>query len=472
MRSSVIFLVVFWLLFGSLYGQSLVKEIPIGQATNGSGFFLGASLKGVEIIPFYYNGFDNGLLAIKDKKRIVVKEMTPDFSISNSVEAQVPELSRLLGGTRHHNMVSLFYLAQSTQFDQTIIIQEIVFGNKVHKQYKVRLGKDEKFFTSISDNNKCYILTRIRNSSDVCIYPLKPGDYPRKMKFTLGPVVRSGRKVPFYRAFNESPVFISENAPSSFLATSKDHKIYMKDDVVWLTMDNYEHYTLLIKLDIKNEFARMERVEHIVSKREYNRTNSLIFQNVIYSLSTCDAQLYLTLRDINTKREIQSFSVSKYQQINFKNSPIFQEGGGGVREMQINETKTFLRKMSRLSVALAIEEIDDKYKLSIGGFKEITTGYGGFVPGGAGAFVSSPVFTAYSLNSWGNKYVYFNTILEAETLDYLENEPVKTGHFEKIKAFESEVTPKPMISTVFKFKGHYYYCYYHKKDDMLRFVKF
>ncbi|MEM6526173.1 MAG: hypothetical protein AAF693_20425 [Bacteroidota bacterium] len=157
--------------------------------------------------------------------------------------------------------------------------------------------------------------------------------------------------------FEEKPTFISQNTPSSFGTTASGFKVYLeKDGLIRMTLDNSWKYTKVINLDLNSGKVSQKKYEKSIGNCDFVTTNSLIHAGTIYILSICKNYMYLSLRDLQSEKEINSFSVVKDDEIYFKNSGIVQEGGGTIyskdRELAIKETKKFLAKTSKLTAAL------------------------------------------------------------------------------------------------------------------------
>src|SRR5690606_3094444 len=96
---------------------------------------------------------------------------------------------------------------------------------------------------------------------------------------------------------------------------------------------------------------------------------SYLFQDKIFQIGGNKKIMVLTVKDLETGKELKRLTVSNNEEITFKNSPIIQEGNaflpGSKREL--DNTSQFLRKISSENIGVAVFPTKNGYQITIGG---------------------------------------------------------------------------------------------------------
>ncbi len=460
----------------SAFGQNIVHESDLDLNSGGSGFFFGIGEGSAEIFPFFSDDSDYGVLCVRDKNRIIILNLEEEFSIRKKIETLKPQYSTLLGGRLNKSKLTLIY---SLGKNRTFKVQEIdLESNNSIKETSFELAKKEKFITFISENNECYLITSLKNSSQVNVYPFYSESLSKKIEFQLEPIQVNGAVWPFYYVFEKTPIFISEMSPASFEQASSKFKIYANNGTIRMTMDNVYSFTKVVTLNINTGESSIKKYEKGVGSCRQFSTNSLLFEQSIFILTLCNSYVNLIIRNLNSGLELNSFLSSNDEPIYFANTPLIQDGGGTVysqdRHLIMENSKKFLAKSSRLIAAMVVEEVGDKLVLTIGGTKELTQAQnvGGYAPGASFASVPSynHTFGSYQSASW-SKSTYFKTLLNNSTFEHFSGK-VKDGIYDRVEKYESSLTRTPKIKTILKRHDNFYFCYYDKKQDKLIFTEF
>ncbi|MEQ8926064.1 MAG: hypothetical protein RLO81_09650, partial [Fulvivirga sp.] len=155
--------------YSIILAQTEINSIELDLKSGGSGFFFGIGAGDAEIIPLTYSK-QTPTLCIRDNSNIYIIGMDSTFSPTSNDVIDMPSYSELLGGYLSKNIVTLIY---STDRKKSIYIQQFDTKSKEFKSSSFSLNKKEKFITFFQEGNKCYLLTSIKNSSTVTIYPFE-----------------------------------------------------------------------------------------------------------------------------------------------------------------------------------------------------------------------------------------------------------------------------------------------------------
>jgi hypothetical protein len=199
-------------------------------------------------------------------------------------------------------------------------------------------------------------------------------------------------------------------------------KIYITPESIRITADNYYHYTRIMEISLPDYHVKKE--EHsqmrLNSKTLYTPlTSSALWRNCLAQAVAYPDTLKIRFIELTEKKVIKEFGTNKDDTISFKNSPIYQEGGGTIfsstREIELKKTSQLLRKISGGELAMGVSDIQNsKVEMIIGSFKEVVS------PSGFGVgFSQWGMSLGYgNFTKWG-KSSYFRSILNAQSLEHL-----------------------------------------------------
>ena len=337
-------------------------------------------------------------------------------------------------------------------------------GKTSSKEFKLRGG--DKFIQTVSTNNKLYFITTSFTSKGMFVYSFdKNGDFQRNHIDLSGiKLFNWNNKVLPITEFltsSESVKKIEESNPNSIESVASDTKMYVKENQVIFSFDENPAFTQILTLDLTTFKVTRKVFNKSMQGIRKLKTNSYINGNTFFSLTANKDKLLLNVLDYNSGKRIKQFKILKDQLINFKNTPIIQEGGmyDGYRELE--KTKKFLRKISSGEVGVAVLTRNNQFEITLGGYKLQSSG-GGF---GVGFGMSS--FGGASFGG-GNVNVFFNPAMSAygsytstkstrieclfdENFNHIKGE-IKDNAFDKMDGYDSPVLN---AETVFKYKGFY-----------------
>jgi len=178
--------------------------------------------------------------------------------------------------------------------------------------------------------------------------------------------------------------------------------------------------------------------------------------------------MLFSVTSLDGKKELKNILINKDEEINFKNTPIIQEGGTYKSYRELDKTSKFLRRLGRENIGIAVTKSKNDYIVTIGAKVDIPSG--GMMMSGfgmplatAGAFTVTfnPTSFAYSSYS-GTKATRIKCLFDYDFNHIDGNIPENV--FDRIRNMSDEIKNKD-AETVFKLNNHYVWGFYDKKTD-------
>ncbi|MBZ9652789.1 hypothetical protein [Psychroflexus montanilacus] len=280
---------------------------------------------------------------------------------------------------------------------------------------------------------------------------------------------------------NINLVKVNNKIPNNIEITANPNKMYeYEDGFVW-TLDADLEHTILINFD----YPEFEPVVRLIKKSELEKnrgtSNSFLFEDKIAQVMSNNRELIVDFKSVeNPELLYKTLRVDKKEEIEFKNTPILQEGAtysfGGTRKLE--KTSKLLRKMSSQDNGISVNKNDDHYHITIGGKRKQNSGGGmmmpgfGAVPMGAfGAMTTSfnPTFFAYG--------VYSNTgstrieCLFDQDLNHVEGEITKNV-FDRIDDYKEVNERNIKVESITYFNNRVILGYLSLREDRYLFKSF
>ncbi|QQX77552.1 MULTISPECIES: hypothetical protein [Aequorivita] len=404
----------------------------------------------------------------------------------------LPKLyTEIIGNTLENGQIRLFLKNQNNRNFGSILF-DFDRNASVETEYNFKLDH-EIYLQSHSNKNKFYILTVSRRSSQLNVYVFDHGGKFNKKSFDFNDRFfgdRKNNRVKLDEFLTEREQFVTQGAvvkieetnPNDISITSNSCKIYDRNEKFILTIDGGMLYTYIFEFTVPDLSVNLKAVE----KEQFSSdgftpaSNSYLYEDKIYQISGLKDTLVFTVKNIDTKEEIKKISLSKNEEITFKNSPIIQEGTSFFSEefRELDKTSQFLRKISSEDIGVAVISTNNGYQITMGGNKEITNNYGGPMMSGFGgvipnvpgttSFSFNPVF--YSFNSYKhNKSIRIECLFDINFVHHGGRVPQNI--FDKIKIYTLR-HPKARAENLFKMNDYFVYGKYNEETDAYELFKF
>ncbi|MFD2563844.1 hypothetical protein [Aquimarina rubra] len=410
----------------------------------------------------------------------------------------------ILGYNVVGNTYSIFFSdSWSTKFG----VQTFDFDTKTAKNtfldFKI---KGEKYVESVVYNNKIYLITITKRSSDLNIYTFDKQFTPTKNTVSLkeleypNPGSRNHTITAYYLMLSDAGGMsrsvidiekIEGSNPNVIETTSKENKLYQFSNQLVFSFDYNHKKTQLCFIDLETFEAVVKSYDKPSKTEEgYRKSNSYIFDNKLFQIASSNQKMKFTVLDLETEKIIKEYKVTKEDTIRFKNSPIIQEGGGilpGFSENRVREmekTSKYLRKISSSDLGISVYKVDNEYNIVLGGTKEITTsngyagmngfsggfGMGGTVGGSTGVWIGfNPTF--YNYGSYTTtKSTYINCLFD-NNFNHIQGDIQKNG-YDRLFEFEDNLDIKTKAVNIFLHKDRLHYGFFDPKKRTYELYSF
>lgn len=260
------------------------------------------------------------------------------------------------------------------------------------------------------------------------------------------------------------------------------NKLYWMRDTLFLLMNNnYERgVTAVFSFDIANRKVDLRKIVHnnaatIEPPLEEYVDNSMLLDDRLYFVSAEGKKLNVQIRDFNSGKLLKGYTTGRDEDIDFKNTPIVQEGSfynPGKRELA--KTRQLIRKMvSGSAVLIASREDSGRVGLTIGAWQEMNTSGGGgmWMGGGVPGVPMTFVATAGYFRGSVVRSSRFKALLDSVTLQHVPGE-ITTDLGERIEQYTKGISIPEAGEALFRNGGRYVYAYYDRDDHKIKLTGF
>lgn len=426
-------------------------------------------------------------LIIIERKDAVVYLFDSKFNELSKFETShiKSKYNEVLGYSISENIYSILY---TNHTQNKFALYQIDFNSKTSsvKEIELNLNKNELFLDAINYNNNLYILTGNNNTeltlrqldSDYLFDIIKTFTLEEieedtsliSSKFAFGVFVFSGSET-------SNLTKIDPRVPSSIERASNVNKFYQNKETVYLTFDNNKEATILYTINLNELDLNVNTYTY--PKPQINETfkkyNSFIFKDKIYQIASSNDEMAFEIKDFEGNI-IKEFYVNRDTPINFKNTPIIQEGATAlpfVTTRKLEQTSKYLRKISAGNPGINVQNVNDQYYITLGGYQIINTS-------GISPVVSSPTMTTGSFISYNPTYLsynaysitkstYFNTILNSE-FNHVKGK-LESNTFDRVSDYK-KIIKYNTAEDVFYIDNDLYFGYFNLKESEYNLVKF
>ena len=216
------------------------------------------------------------------------------------------------------------------QFDfSTRQTKEIEFDFKLKK---------EAYIEALSKDNKLYLLTLEKNSSNLNIYTfngLKQSknkinlDFEYRIKDIHSKDLHEMLLSPNGMSSSIEVEKIDNQVPISIEMASATNKLYKTLNGFDLSLDKSIFETFIISVNLKNYTAEIKQFEKPkYSSLDDYHGNSFLLDDNIYQVVANSNELYFEVKNRNSNEVLKNIFLTKDEEINFKNTPIIQDKEG------------------------------------------------------------------------------------------------------------------------------------------------
>lgn len=436
---------------------------------------------------------------VPDKNTVTGYLLNENFKKTSEItgESLRIKFKELIGYRVENGKYTTVFTTKNYQF-YGIIEFDFTSGKTVTKQLDLNIRK-EKVLEAVSYKNRFFLLTLDDKFDGLILRELKADGTFKKNEIAFDSPVpfkdlvtlnNKPDKVGESRALNSfstiyppKVVEIDNVNPNSIETTSELNKVYTRDNNLIFTFDNFVDFTLTYSLDLST-FKTTERrfPKETVSDMGLKKSNSFLYGSHLFQFGVDNDHMVFSVSDFNSGEKIKTYKAGRDEEIDFKNSEIFQKNGFLVREGKVRElekTSQYLRKVGAGNPGIAIQKNNNIYQVTLGSTQltyddNVTKPRFGLAPT---ATLSGVIMTPYLYNptylSYENyslsKSIYIHSLFDSD-FHHLEGNPSENV-FDKIKTFQDSLT-KTHAEEVFSHNGKVYFGYYYDKTENYNIVFF
>lgn len=474
-----IILALFCILIASVYSQETVFKFTNSYKSN-------TFTSHDEVLPIVNSKNNDISIMFIDKRKIYgyLIDETHKIIDSLSTEKRPRKYKIALGNSISKNNDYSIYLTNNAKSK----FASINFSYKEKKTTITELDlkfTDENLVQSVSVNNNFYLIS-VKANNQLNIYSFDE-KVVKKHSIDLSSMKFMGRNMEltlgssFNYSFNNFNTSINinkldENSINALEQTSGYTKMYVRDNQVIFTFDKNNDYTQILTIDLKTYKATFKKVNKIYKFKAKN-SNSYLFEDKIFQVSSNSKKLFFLIKDYKTADILAQYTINIDEPILFKNTPIIQYGGAYANKRILKKTKQYLRKVATANIGIAVNRINNKYLITLGGYKEIKTGGAGMGMGFGipmGSFGGVSIFfnpAGFAYNSYSRtKSVSFKTLLDTK-FEHLK-ESLPENAFDLIKNYQDNYDNPQKGESIFKYKEYYILGHYNFGNQFYQLHKF
>lgn len=446
------------------------------------------------------------ILFLNDKEKVSSIRFDEKFNIKDSLSTERPEKNykEIVGYSQNDGN---YYLYWASEDRKEINVQHFNFMNKETNTTPVNLElKKEKIVKELTINNTFYLITIVKNTSILKFYISDhKGNLNEKtvdlshLKFKNS----SNQTASLYSTLIELGVdpfrptvqieHISNGSQPSLALSSKTFKVYTyKKDELIFTFDSNRVSTDILKINLNDFTADLKSVKQPeIAQHEYYsnmaKSNSFLIDDKILQIKTTPDVLFFTISDQNGNR-INQFKTLREEEINYKNSDVFQEISSIHNKKVLEKPKQFIRKINNSNPGVTCYKLNGLYYTVIGSSQDIIRsapggmGMGGGFGGAPASFGFTSSYTIGNLISYKDKNVVYTSCLFDSNFNHVADK-IQISAFEKARLFLEEnedlkertsIFGKDLYKDliVFKFNSLLYLGNYNKQNKKYQIFSF
>jgi hypothetical protein len=245
--------------------------------------------------------------------------------------------------------------------------------------------------------------------------------------------------------------------------------------------------TIVYAFDLYNKTVNYRLIENESVKKVYDPytrknkvegdyvDNSYLLNGKLYFISARDEGLHVSISDFYNGARLKYFEVKREDTIDFKNTPVLQEGKALYfnNTKELTKTKQLLRKITSGNAAIAALNDSMGTAITLGSNKEEKQmgmpGYG-FSSGSSAMMIGGNGMGNFSRGTW-TKAVRFRMLVDSMTLQHIPGD-MEPSINDRIDEFSQDIKIPDQAENLLFQDGRYIYIYYDKKKQSLILMQF
>lgn len=438
-------------------------------------------------------------LFITEKSKFRWIRFDEQFSIKDSISGARPadQYDDVIGyGWSNDNYYAYWSNSKSTK----ILVQTFNFNTKkvTENPFSISFEK-EKIISSLTIEGVFCIVSIVKNTSILHFYTFKDGELNKKVVDLTNKrfLDEENKSVSLWNLIaiptgfepNFSFQTIYPEDPPSIVTNANKRKLYVFGNSLLFSIDTNKKFTQTFTINL-SDFSISQKVytqpyfdEKIPTADDpqfldmSGSSNSFISKNHVVQIRTIGRLTKISAKN-REGDELKSFKISEFEEINFKNSELYQESGSYKNLKTLEDSNQFSRKMNGLNCSLSLFESVDKLGMVVGGVSVLSENndaimVGGLAGGLAGALVAAAIAPNEPINNssyyYYRKVVYFNCLLD-KNFNPVAGDLSKTS-YDKLREFvEKDRILNKQVN--FKIDSTLFFGGYNREQNNYSFYKF
>ncbi|MCF1190145.1 hypothetical protein LRR18_01005 [Mangrovimonas sp. AS39] len=377
-----------------------------------------------------------------------------------------------------------YHILYANQQSKKFCVLSIDFkSNKsIISEIELDFGEDV-FFDTVNYKNDLYILTA-NSQNEITIHSFTVKELKSLKKYNLVEINEDTNLISSHLQYGVFTLGgyeflnitkIEPNVPTSIEMASNSNKAYLDKNRLHLTFDSNEYGTLVYTINLDSYDINFKAYPYPKAKLDtYEKFNSFLYNDFIFQMASSKEEMAFEIKSLDGKIW-KNYYIDKNDSIDFKNSPIIEEGQLGIpftskREMEA--TKKYLRKITNGHLGISVIKVSDNYYITLGGFEKR---HSTAIP-----VYSAPTNSSYHISYNSTHQNYFTYTYTKST--YLEGifdvnfnhkkGPLRENVFNRIESFKSEKLKYITAENVFILDKKVYFGYLNLKEQQYYVLKF
>jgi hypothetical protein len=383
------------------------------------------------------------------------------------------------------------------RYDKSGIIQEVV-NFQVDKttglttplpSVRLQVDSKSKFITSFVEGNEIVLLYYLKKPASIQVIRL---DTAGKQHLSNVPVTIDYGPDRFLRYGDV--VYMNESSAKTVFAGHHQKKVYKQGNKLYFVFDRFLPVqksmatTEILELDLVNNTSNLTKLPTLPIGVSAD-FNSYLFKDRIFRLMISNKELTLSIYDLDTQKQLASYSFDKDAELTIKSTPVMKRGTYPFLESNftiIEKTSKVLRQMDKGKPAIVVEDLGNQaLQLTIGSYLKLQSGGGGTLMPTGGGSISTPGGMVSLPTSWnyvgGGFYshgdgisTYFKSFLNANTFEKIErtDEVSLQDQIDKYEEALLKTNVRIGAKTIYKVSDKAFLAYLDQKDKALKLVMF
>ena len=382
-----------------------------------------------------------------------------------------------LGGCINNGIVYYFFRNEKADALHTWLFNYNT--GEVTQKFQLQDMLKEKEIAHISSGNHFLFCTLNKKTKDFAVYDFTSDTASNIMRYKSETIWEDFTKSYGLGRDIDMKAVASEGDCSVDIAACLN-KMYVTGDTLYVISNKQKGTSNVYTFNLAAKTVSLRKIIHDDVQNKSVQpdfvNNSFRWQNKLYYVWATTENIGVQIISFFSGNVLQKFGASKKTDIEFKNTPVIQEGGGTVYFKQTREldaTSKLLRKMTRGNAVIFASPADsNRIAITIGSYMELASPGGGmWMPGGGlpGVPAMTYIPTGGFSRNGAVKSARFKMLVN-EANEHVEGEmPLSVN--EKIEAYTMEQKITTDRENLFKNNGIYYYVYYNRKEGRMTILK-